>query len=66
MHPNETPLTPHADYALHGKAGETLPNLLREPFEPPTQPGWRFSPLFLRVLLLSLTERSERSPSYGC
>ena len=38
MNPNETPLTPHADYALRGKAGETLPNLLREPFEPPTQP----------------------------
>ena len=38
MNPNETPLTPHADYALRDKAGETLPNLLREPFEPPTQP----------------------------
>jgi NAD-dependent deacetylase len=38
MNPNETPLTPHADYPLRGKAGEALPNLLREPFEPPTQP----------------------------
>jgi NAD-dependent deacetylase len=30
INPNPTPLTPHADYALHGKAGEVLPQLLRE------------------------------------
>jgi NAD-dependent deacetylase len=30
----ETPLTPHADYSLRGPAGELLPSLLREAFEP--------------------------------
>jgi len=30
INPGETPLTPHADYALRGRAGEVLPRLIRE------------------------------------
>jgi NAD-dependent deacetylase len=36
INPNETPLTPYADYSLRGRAGEVLPVLLREAFEPRT------------------------------
>jgi NAD-dependent deacetylase len=34
VNPSETPLTPHADYSLRGPAGEVLPKLLREAFDP--------------------------------
>ena len=34
INPNETPLTPYADYSLRGRAGEVLAVLLREAFEP--------------------------------
>lgn len=30
INPEETPLTPHADYALRGRAGDVLPRLIRE------------------------------------
>lgn len=30
INPGETPLSPHADYALRGRAGEVLPRLIRE------------------------------------
>ena len=30
INPGETPLTPHADYALRGPAGDVLPRLIRE------------------------------------
>ena len=30
VNPGETPLTPHADYALRGPAGDVLPRLVRE------------------------------------
>jgi NAD-dependent deacetylase len=30
INPEETPLTPHADYALRGPAGDVLPRLIRE------------------------------------
>ena len=30
INPGETPLTPHADYALRGRAGDVLPRLIRE------------------------------------
>lgn len=30
VNPEETPLTPHADYALRGPAGDVLPRLIRE------------------------------------
>jgi NAD-dependent deacetylase len=30
INPEETPLTPHADYALRGPAGEVLPRLIQE------------------------------------
>jgi NAD-dependent deacetylase len=36
INPNETPLTPYADYSLRGPAGEVLPELLREVFDPKT------------------------------
>jgi NAD-dependent deacetylase len=29
VNPDETPLTPHADYSLRGKAGELLPALAK-------------------------------------
>ncbi len=32
INPDETPLTPHADFALRGRAGEALPELLRLAF----------------------------------
>jgi NAD-dependent deacetylase len=34
VNPSETPLTPHADYSMRGPAGEVLPKLLREAFDP--------------------------------
>jgi len=34
VNPDETPLTRHADYSLRGPAGEVLPKLVREAFEP--------------------------------
>jgi len=34
INPMETPLTPHADYALRGPSGEILPQLLREALAP--------------------------------
>ena len=30
INPGETPLSPHADYALRGQAGDVLPRLIRE------------------------------------
>jgi NAD-dependent deacetylase len=36
INPNETPLTPHADYSLRGAAGQVLPDLLRTVYGPPT------------------------------
>ncbi len=36
INPNETPLTPNADYSLRGPAGEVLPELLREALDPKT------------------------------
>ena len=36
INPNETPLTPHADYSLRGPAAEVLPKLLRRAFDPKT------------------------------
>jgi NAD-dependent deacetylase len=36
INPNETPLTRHADHYLRGPAGEVLPRLLREAFDPAT------------------------------
>jgi NAD-dependent deacetylase len=36
INPNETPLTPHADYSLRGAAGHVLPDLLRMIYGPPT------------------------------
>ena len=30
INPGETPLTPHVDYALRGRAGDVLPRLIRE------------------------------------
>ena len=33
INPGETPLTPHAEYALRGPAGEVLPRLIRELLE---------------------------------
>ena len=36
INPNETPLTPYADYSLRGPAGGVLPELLREVFDPKT------------------------------
>jgi len=36
INPHETPLSPYAAYALRGPAGEVLPKLLREAFEPMT------------------------------
>jgi NAD-dependent deacetylase len=36
INPHETPLSPYADYALRGSAGEVLPKLLREAFESAT------------------------------
>jgi NAD-dependent deacetylase len=33
INPGETPLTPHADYALRGPAGDVLPRLIRELLE---------------------------------
>jgi NAD-dependent deacetylase len=30
VNPETTPLTPRADYALHGPAGDVLPRLIRE------------------------------------
>jgi NAD-dependent deacetylase len=30
INPDETPLTPHVDYALRGPAGDVLPRLIRE------------------------------------
>jgi NAD-dependent deacetylase len=35
VNPGETPLTPHADHALRGGAGQVLPELLRRSFSPP-------------------------------
>ncbi len=34
INPSETPLTTHVDYSLRGPAGEVLPKLLREAFDP--------------------------------
>jgi NAD-dependent deacetylase len=34
INPSQTPLTGHANFALQGRAGEVLPNLLRETFGP--------------------------------
>jgi NAD-dependent deacetylase len=36
INPSETPLTQYATFALQSRAGEALPNLLREVREPPT------------------------------
>jgi NAD-dependent deacetylase len=36
INPHETPLSPYAAYALRGPAGEVLPKLLSEAFEPMT------------------------------
>ena len=36
INPNETPLTPHADYSLRGAAGQVLPDLLRTIYGAPT------------------------------
>ena len=33
VNPEDTPLTPHADYALRGAAGEALPALLAAAYE---------------------------------
>jgi NAD-dependent deacetylase len=33
VNPEETPLTPHADHALRGPAGDVLPRLIRELLE---------------------------------
>jgi NAD-dependent deacetylase len=35
INPNETPLTPHADYSQRGAAGHVLPDLLRMIYGPP-------------------------------
>ena len=35
INPNETPLTPHADYSLRGAAGQVLPDLLHTSYGPP-------------------------------
>jgi NAD-dependent protein deacetylase/lipoamidase len=34
INPSQTPLTQHANFVLQGRAGEVLPNLLRETFGP--------------------------------
>jgi NAD-dependent deacetylase len=36
INPSETPLTQYATFTLQSRAGEALPNLLREVREPPT------------------------------